>query len=103
MIHSGKDTFEIIRIPTVFPRNFASARFYFKALIDEATIRGWLDFEGGVYRDQHARVYTASIISLFVCTYNVRALTYIVIDPVTCGEISRVVFIGISWLKYSMW
>ena len=31
-------------------------------------LRGRLDFEGGVYRDRYARSYTASIISLVVCT-----------------------------------
>ena len=49
---------------TTFPRNLAD--FNSKALYHAATIRGWLDFEGGVYRDQHARTYTGSIISLFV-------------------------------------
>ena len=49
---------------TVFPRNLAAARFYFKAPFGAATIRGRLDFEGGVYRDRYARTYTASIISL---------------------------------------
>ena len=39
-------------------------RFNFKALYHAATIRGRLDFEGGVYRDQHARAYTTSVISL---------------------------------------
>ena len=53
---------------TVFPRNLAAARFYFKAPFGAATIRGRLDFEGGVYRDRYARTYTASIISLVVCT-----------------------------------
>ena len=51
-------------IITVFPRNIAAARFYFKALYHAATIRGRLDFEGGVYGDQYARVYTVSIMSL---------------------------------------
>ena len=55
-------------VHTVFPRNLAKARFYFKAPFDAATIRGRLDFEGGVYRDRYARTYTASIISLVVCT-----------------------------------
>ena len=53
---------------TVFPRNLAAARFYFEAPFGAATIRGRLDFEGGVYRDRYARTYTASIISLVVCT-----------------------------------
>ena len=76
------------------------ARFYFKALCDVATIRGKLDFKGGVYRDQHACTYTASIMNLFVCMYNARAHTYTVVDPVPCGAILRVAFIGMSWLKY---
>ena len=54
---------------TVFPRNLAATGFYFKAPFGAATIRGRLDFEGGVYRDRHARAYTASIISLFVYVY----------------------------------
>ena len=36
---------------TVFPRNLAVAKFNFKALYHAVTIRGQLDFEGGVYRD----------------------------------------------------
>ena len=57
---------------TVFPRNLITVRFNFKALYNVATIRGRLDFEGGVYRDRHARAYTASIVSLFVCWYDAR-------------------------------
>ena len=51
---------------TIFPQNLAAARlyYYFKALFDTVTIRGWLDFEDSVYRDQHACAYTASIMSL---------------------------------------
>ena len=79
---------------TVFPRNVAAVRFYFKALYHAAIIQGQLDFEGGIYGDQYARAYTASIISLFVCTYNARVHADIVIDPVPCGEISRAAFIG---------
>ena len=32
----------------------------------------------------------------FVCTYNVHAHTCIVVDPVPCSDISRVVFNGMS-------
>ena len=87
---------------TVFPRNLAAVRVYFKAFFDVATIRGWLDFEGSVYRDQHACACTASVMSLIVCTYmsNVYAHTYTVGDPIPCREISRAVFIGMRWLKY---
>ena len=65
-------------IPTVFPRNLAAVRFYFKAQFGAATIQGRLDFEGGVYTDWHACVCTASIISLhvFVCTHNACAHMY---------------------------
>ena len=58
-------------------------------------------FEGGVYRDRHACVYTASLISLFVCTYTARVHTYIIGDPVPCGEISRMAFSGTSYLKHA--
>ena len=42
--------------------------------------------------------YAASIINLFVCTYNTyaQAYMYIVVDPLPCGEISRAAFVGIS-------
>ena len=45
------------------------------------TIQGQLDFKGGVYGDRHTRAYTASIINLFVCTYNAHA--QIVVDAAT--------------------
>ena len=37
--------------------------------------------------------YTASIISLFVCTYNVCAHVHIAIDPLPWGKILRAAFI----------
>ena len=52
---------------TIFPRNLAMARFYFKATFGAAKIQGQPDFVGGVYRDQHACTYRASIVGLFVC------------------------------------
>ena len=76
----------------------ATTRFYFKVLFDAGTIWGWLHFEIGIY----ARTYAASIISLFVCTYNVGAHTHIVVDPVQCGEI----FGGwclLGWVGWNMW
>ena len=46
--------------------------------------------------------YTASIISRIVCTYNARIMhTYIAVYTVPCGEISRAVFIGMSWQKHA--
>ena len=89
-----------MKLFTVFPRNLAAARLYFKAQFGAATIQGWLDFEGGVYRDRHARVYAASIISLFVCTYS--AHMYIPGDPLPCSEISRVAIIGLSLQKHAV-
>ena len=56
------------KLATVFPRNLAEARFYFNTLFDTVIIQGRLDFEGGIYRDQHAHTYTASIMSLFICS-----------------------------------
>ena len=38
----------------VFPRNLATATFYFKAAFGTVTIQGQLDFKGGIYSDQHA-------------------------------------------------
>ena len=97
---------------TVFPRNLAAAVFYFQGSIwcgdnsRAARFRGRLDFEGGVYRDQHACAYTASInkpICMHVkCTcayrYCCRPLTMqrdfeggVYWDKLAdrCGEISR--------------
>ena len=85
---------------TVFPQNLTMAIFYFKALFGVVTIRRQLDLEGGVYRDWHAYTYTSLIVSLFVCTYNARVHTYIVVDPLPCGNISGVAFIGVSWQKH---
>ena len=60
---------------TVFPQNLtgAAVRFLFSRLYlaNAETIRGRLDFEGGVYRYRHARAYAA-----VVCTYNAHAHTY---------------------------
>ena len=81
---------------TVFPRNLAAARFYFKALFGAATIRGRLDFEGGVYRDRYAHAYTTPIISpLYARIMRVR-IRIIVVEPLSCSEISRAAFIGMS-------
>ena len=41
---------------TVFHQNLTSVRFY-KALFDVAAIYHQVDFKGGIYRDQHARMY----------------------------------------------
>ena len=38
--------------------------------------------------------YTASIISLFVCTYNVHVHMYIAVDSLPYGETSGAAFIG---------
>ena len=87
------------KLYTVFPRNLAMVRFNLKVLYLVATIRGWLDFEGGVYRDQHLRTYTAP--EIIVCMH-ARAHTYnIIVNPVPCGEISRAAFIRMSSLKYA--
>ena len=68
--------------------------------ISKPCLMRW-QFEGGVHRDQHACVYSASIMSLFVCIYNACVQMYIIVDPVPCGEILRAVFIGMSRLKYA--
>ena len=87
-------------IITVFPQNLTLARFYFRAQSGAATIRGRLDFKGGVYRDRRARACTASIISLYLytCMMCVR-IRIIAGDPLPCGEISRAAFIGMSSQK----
>ena len=69
---------------TEFPRNSAAARFNFKVLYHVVTIRGQLDFKGGVYRDLYACTYIASIVSPYImclCKY------YISVNPVPCSEI----------------
>ena len=60
---------------TIFPQNLAAAEFYFKAPFGVATIRGRLDFEGGVYRDRCACAYTASI-NKPICMHVKCACTY---------------------------
>ena len=72
--------------------------FFVKVLFDAATVQGQLDFEGSICIDQHARSFNNK---LFVCTYNVCAHTYIVVDSVSCSEILRAAFIGMGWLKYA--
>ena len=80
----------------------ALVRFNFKALCHAATIRGQLDFKGSIYRDQHACTYTAShaIISLFVSTYNARAYTHIIVNPVQYNEIWGRRLLG--WVGWNM-
>ena len=68
-------------INTVFPR------FYFKALFDAATIRGWLDFEGGDQR--MTRTHIQSFNNKPICMYNVCVHTYTGVNPLPRGEISR--------------
>ena len=93
MVHVHDIVQNVDTVLIVFSRNLATARFNFKAL--------WRQFEGSIYRDRHARTYTALIINLFVCTYNVHAHTHIVVNPVPCSKILRAAFIGMSWLKYA--
>ena len=67
-----------------------------------ATIQGQLDFEGSIsQRSTRTHMYTISILSLFVCTYSACEHTYIAGNPLTCGEILRVVFIGMSSQKHA--
>ena len=49
--HTHTHIYAYAHAHTVFPQNLATAGFYFKAPFGVATIQGWLDFEGGVYRD----------------------------------------------------
>ena len=50
--------------------------------------------------DMH--VCTASIVSLFICMCNACVHMYVVVDPLPCGEVSRVASLGMSWLKYAV-
>ena len=77
-------------------------------------------FKGSVYRDRHAHMHTASIISLFVCIYNACAYACKSCWPFTmqwdfeggiywdelaetCGNISRVVgFWGVARFRGNM-
>ena len=40
-------------------------------------------------------------LGIYVCTYNACARTYIAVDPLPCGEISRAAFIGKSLQKHA--
>ena len=61
-----------------------------------ARFRGW-----HLQRSTRTCAYMPSIISLFVCMYNVRAHMYIAGDPLPCSKISRVAFIGMSMQKHA--
>ena len=75
---------------TVFPRNFATARFYFKDQFGAVTIQGWLDFKGSIQGDRQVHAYVHRFNDEPVFMYNVRAKTYIIAgDPLPCGKISR--------------
>ena len=84
----------------LIPRNLAAARFNFKALYHAATIRGRRLQRSIRTRVNSFSIDMASVISLFVCTYNARAHTYFVVDPVPCGEISRRHLLG--WVGWNM-
>ena len=66
--------------------------FYFKAPFDVVTIRGWLDFEGGIHRDRHAHTYTASIIS-YLYARIIRVCISIAVNPLLHGEILKAAFL----------
>ena len=72
------------------------ARFHFKALFGVATIRGQLDFEGGVYRDRYTHAYTTPIISLLYARIMRMHIRINVVDPLPCREISRATFVGMK-------
>ena len=89
---------------TIYPQNLAAVKFDCKALFDVVTIWEHLDFKGSVYRDRHACVCIASIMSLFVCMYNVCAHMHIVVDPVPCSGIFRGRFLGwVGWNNIMWW
>ena len=60
-------------------------------------------FKGGIYRDRYTHAYTAPIMImslLYAHIMHVR-IRINVVDPLPCGEISRSVFIGMSWQKHA--
>ena len=61
----------------------------------------WLDFISRLWLTQQqfesGSVSRVASPGIDVCAYNIM---YIVVNPLPCGEISRAVFIGTSWLKY---
>ena len=86
-----------LRLATIFPRNLAMVRFYFKALVGVATIRVRLDIECSDCRDQQTCGFDNQQCRPFVhmdISSIVRAHTYTVLNPLPCGEISRAAFIG---------
>ena len=80
-------------INTVFPRNVATVRFYFKALF------------GGVarFRGRRLQRLTHMCIQSFnnkpICMHVkcICAYTYIADNPLPCSEISRAAFFETSW------
>ena len=81
--------------------NFTVARFYFKALFDAVIIWGWLDVKGSIYRDRLACNFNNVLIN-FICTHNKCAPTHITVNPLPCGEVSRVVLTEMTQLKYAV-
>ena len=73
---------------------------------------GWISRAASTKINTHV---CTQLISLFVCTYNAHAHTYIAVDPLPCGKISRaagfrgaarfrgnmVLYHGKIWRKYS--
>ena len=65
------ESFLLVKISSYCTRNFAMARFYFKALFGAVTIREGLDNEGSIYKDKYV-VLTISIAAHYMheyCTY----------------------------------
>ena len=58
-------------------------------------------FQGQSLQRWHACVYTASIISLLIRTYNAHMYTHVPVDPLPCSEILRAAFIEMSWQKHA--
>lgn len=80
---------------TVFLRNPAEARLYFKAPFGAAIIQRWC-----------LQISACTLVHGFnnepiLSTYNAYARMYIAVDPLPCSKVSRAAFIGMSWQEYA--
>ena len=73
-------TCAINSLHTIFPRNPAKARLYFKAQFGMMTIRGWLNSKGGVNRDRHSSCMHTPPQCVYVRIMHVRICTCITIS-----------------------
>ena len=77
---------------------FAMARFGFKAMFEAVTIRGWLELRAA---STEINMHTASIISLFVCNYNILCICALLSTLYHAAKFWGWHFIGMIWQNHA--